>query len=162
MPYTLKVEGMESITEMLSKAENAAPGIAAQALYKGAGVVADEIGKEARGLQTSNAFWYAHGGKQRYPSPEEKEALVSAGAAGIAKFRKTGNSVDTSVGYGRSGYVTINGKQKPVAVIANAINSGTSFMKKQPFIRKAIAQAKGKATDAITEEVERLVGDLLK
>lgn len=160
MPYTLKVEGMESITEMLSKAENAAPGIAAQALYKGAGAVADEISKGARGLRTA-PFRYANGW-QRDPSPEEKAALVSAGAAGIAKFRKTGNSVDTSVGYGRSGYVTINGKQKPVAVIANAINSGTSFMKKQPFIRKAISQAKGKATDAITEEVERLVGDLLK
>lgn len=162
MSYSLKVEGMETITETLAKAEGAAPGIAAAALYDGAGVVADEISKEARGLETSNAFWYAHDGKQRYPSPEEKRALVSAGAAGIAKFQQTGNSVNTSVGYGRSGYATINGKTKPVAVIANAINSGTSFMKKQPFIRKAVSQSKNKATEAITRKVEQMVSEIMK
>ena len=146
---------------MLAKAEDAAPGIAAKALYKGAGVVADEISKGARSVRTT-PFKYAAGGRMRDPSPEEKEALVSAGAAGIAKFRKTGNSVNTSVGYGRSGYASVNGKQKPVAVIANAINSGTSFMRKQPFIRKAVSQSRGKATDAITEEVARMVGEIIK
>jgi len=160
MPYTLKVEGMDEITEMLSKAAEAAPGIAARALYKGAGVVADEISRQARGLKTSR-FRYAKGW-QRDPSPEEKEALVAAGAAGIAKFDKTGNEVNTSVGYSRSGYVMINGKRKAVAVIANSINSGTSFMKKQPFIRKAVSQSKSKAGQAINDEIETLTGEILK
>jgi HK97 gp10 family phage protein len=161
MPYTLKVEGMEEITAMLAKAEGAAQGIAALALYDGAGVVADEISRGARGISTS-PFRYAAGGRMRDPSPEERDALVSAGAAGIAKFRKTGNSVDTSVGYGRSGYVSINGKTKPAAVIANAINSGTSFMKKQPFIRKALNKAKDQATEVITQKVTSLVEEILK
>ena len=160
MPYTLKVEGMGSITEMLAKAEDAAQGIAARALYEGAGVVADEISREARAVSTSR-FKYAKGW-QRLPSPEEKEALVSAGAAGIARFQKTGNEVNTSVGYSRSGYATINGKQKPVAVIANSINSGTSFMRKQPFIRKALSKSKGKATETITQAVETMVAEILK
>ena len=160
MPYTLKVEGMETITVALAKAGDAAPGIAAAALYEGAGVIADEISRQARGLETSR-FRYANGW-QRKPSPEEKEALVSAGAAGIAKFQQTGNSVNTSVGYGRSGYATVNGKTKPVAVIANAINSGTSFMKKQPFIRKAVSQSKNKATEAITKKVEQMVSEIMK
>ena len=160
MPYRLKVEGMDEITEMLSQAAEAAPGIAARALYKGAGVVADEISKGARGLKTTR-FRYANGW-QRDPSPEEKEALVAAGAAGIAKFEQTGNEASTSVGYGRRGYVTINGKPKAVAVIANSINSGTSFMKKQPFIRKAVSQSKGKASQAIQDEIGRLVGEILK
>ena len=38
---------------------------------------------------------------------------------------------------------------KPVPLIANAINSGTSFMKKQPFLRKAFTQSKGPANAAI-------------
>ena len=50
--------------------------------------------------------------------------------------------------------------QKPVGVIANAINSGTSFMEKQPFIRKAFSRAKSKAIAAmdskITEELDKL------
>ena len=49
-----------------------------------------------------------------------------------------------------------------MAVIANAINSGTSFMKKQPFIRKAVSQSKAKASEAISAEVERLVAEILK
>jgi hypothetical protein len=39
--------------------------------------------------------------------------------------------------------------QKPVGVIANSINSGTSFMVKQPFMRKAFSKSKGAAEAAI-------------
>lgn len=199
MPYTLKTEGMEEITAMLQKAGEAAESIAAQALYEGAGVIADEISKGARSVHTS-PFKYAKKGTKRDPSPEEKEALISAGAAGIAKFDKTGNEVNTSVGYNRSGFANVNwnhmsskartnyknqgfknldhtqtsflratgayvrGKQnsKPIAVLANAINSGTSFMNKQPFIRKAVSQSQGKATSVIENKVSELVEKMMK
>ena len=50
--------------------------------------------------------------------------------------------------------------QKPIGVIAGAINSGTSFMKKQPFMRKAFTTSKGAAEAAIanklSEELEKL------
>ena len=160
MPYTMKIEGMDRITEMLETAGDKATGIAALALYEGAGVVADAISAGARGISTK-PFRYAVGW-QRDPSPEEKEAIVSAGAAGIAKFQKTGNGVNTSVGYNRSGYATINGKTKPIPVIVNAINSGTSFLKKQPFIRKALSQTQAKAAGAIEAKVSELVEGILK
>jgi hypothetical protein len=160
MPYTMQIEGMDHITEMLETAGDKATGIAALALYEGAGVVADAISAGARGISTK-PFRYAKGW-QRDPSPEEKEAIVSAGAAGIAKFRKTGSGVDTSVGYNRSGYATIAGRTKPIALIVNSINHGTSFMKRQPFIRRAVVQSQGKATSEITEKVEELVTEILK
>jgi hypothetical protein len=206
MPYTLKVEGMEEITAMLAEAEESAQGIAALALFEGAGIIADAISKEARGLRTA-PFKYAAGGVQREASPEEKAILLQEGAAGIARFDKTGNYVGTAVGYNRTGYANVKwnhmsskartnykqmvfkGKahtsssllktirdaggsekyglskdigrgvqdQKPVAVIASAINSGTSFMKKQPFIRKAATQNKAKAEAAIMQKVQELV-----
>lgn len=211
MPYKLKVEGMDELVGMLEEAGEAAQGIAALALYDGAGVVADEITKQARNIRTA-PFKYAKGGAMRDPSPEEKAALLSAGAAGIAKFDKDGNYVGTAIGYSRSGFVNVNWNhmnskartnykgmvfkgnahtasstlkairdmggsekyglskdigrgtqdQKPVAVIANAINSGTSFMRKQPFIRKAISASKGKAQDAIAGKIEELVSKLFK
>ena len=52
--------------------------------------------------------------------------------------------------------------QKPVAVIANAVNHGTSFMRKQPFIRKATTQSKAKATEAIQQTVQELVERAIK
>lgn len=50
--------------------------------------------------------------------------------------------------------------QKPVGVIAGSINSGTSFMKKQPFLRKAFSTSKKAAEAAIEsklrEELDKL------
>ena len=206
MPYTLKVEGMDEITATLADVEESAQGIAAQALYQGAGILADAISDGARGLRTE-PFRYAAGGVQREASPEEKAILVENGAAGIAKFDKTGNYVGTAVGYSRTGYGMVNWNHmksstrtnykikgmkavwaykthlkkgsdghafydktanrgltnaKAVAVIANAINSGTSFMKKQPFIRKATTKSKAKATEAIQRTVQELVEKIMK
>jgi len=153
MPYQMKVDGMEEISETLSKLEERAPSVAAQGLYEGAAVMAAEIRKGAESIRTA-PFKYAGGGESRLPSPEEKEIVVSAGA-GIAKFDKNGAEVNTSVGYRASGYADLNGKKKPVPLIVNAINSGTSFMQKQPFIRKAASGAAPKAMQAIKERIEQ-------
>ena len=177
MPYYIKTEGMDELIQKLEKAGDRALGVGARALYKGAGVVADAISSGARSIATE-PFKYAGGGTKRKPSPEEKAILNAAGAAGIAKFDKNGLSVNTAVGYNRSGYAQVDwnhmsnkartkykikggGNAKPVAVIANAINSGTSFMEKQPFIRKAITKSKGAAQSAMEATIEQLVDQIL-
>ena len=50
--------------------------------------------------------------------------------------------------------------RKPVAVIANSINSGTSFMEKQPFIRKAFSKSKSAATAAIEKGIKARLDEL--
>ena len=151
MAIQMKVEGLSELSEMLRQMGEKAEGIAAGGLYEGAGVMADEIRKGAEGIKTS-PFHYAVF-VTRDPSPEEKAAVLEAGA-GIAKFQKNGSEVNTSVGYRNAGYTTINGKTKPIPQIVNAINSGTSFMKKQPFVRKAATTGAKKAGDAITKYIE--------
>lgn len=44
--------------------------------------------------------------------------------------------------------------QKPIGVIANAINHGTSFMKAQPFLRKAFSKSRGPASAAIDQGIK--------
>ena len=51
--------------------------------------------------------------------------------------------------------------QKPIGVIANAINSGTSFMRKQPFIRKGFNKGKQPAIEAIVATAERLFNEII-
>ena len=51
---------------------------------------------------------------------------------------------------------------KPVKVIARAINSGTSFMEKQPFARKAKSQSQGAAKAAIVSKAEEMLEELIK
>lgn len=52
--------------------------------------------------------------------------------------------------------------QKPVGVIANAINSGTSFMKKQSFIQKGVMKGKVRATEAIKKRIEQMLNKTIK
>lgn len=52
--------------------------------------------------------------------------------------------------------------QKPIGVIANAINSGTSFMKKQPFIQKGAMKGKVRATEAMKKRIEQLLNKIIK
>lgn len=176
MPYTINIQGTEETENALNLLGEAALGVAACGVYEGAGIVADSIGAGVRGISTAPFKW-AKPGEKRLPSPEEKAALMGA-AYGIAKFRKDGTQVNTIVGFQSAGYVAVgwnhmsnkartkykmkDGKisqtkkvagkatnMKPIPVIANAINSGTSFMTKQPFFRKAATQSKGGAQAAI-------------
>ena len=160
MAVTMKVEGLDEISEMLSQLENDAQKIASMALYEGAGVMSGEIFRSAKAVR-AEPFHYAVFGT-RLPSEEEKEALLANGGIGIAKFDKNGSEVNTSVGYGNSGYTEIKGRQKAVAQIANSINSGTSFMQKQPFIRKAASDGTKKATEAIRRAIEARVNEIIK
>ena len=151
MAYQMKVDGMAELSELLDKMEKQAPKVASKALYEGAGIMAEEIKQQAQEIKTA-PFKYAKDG-QRLPSPEEKEIVIAAGM-GIAKFDKNGTEIDTSVGYRNAGYADLNGKKKPIPVIVNAINSGTSFMNKQPFIRKAANSGGKKAIAAMKETIE--------
>ena len=176
MAWGIHVEGMQQLYDAFDKLPAKAQKIASEALYEGAGVVADAVSSAVNSIATEK-FQYAKGGRKRLPSPEEKAILLNS-RHGVAKFRKGGINVQTSVGFDNSGYGAITwnhaktgasrtkykmgskGKMvhasqgtgqsmKPVPLIANSINSGTSFMKKQPFLRKAFSQSKGRAKSAI-------------
>ena len=157
MPYSVQVEGMKEISDMLAKLGDKSTAAAASGLYDGAGVMAGEIQQKAGSISTA-PFHYAVF-ITREPSPEEKE-IVQQGI-GIAKFNKNGSEVNTSVGYGNAGYAMLAGKQKAVAQIANAINSGTSFMKKQPFVRNAVASARRKSEEAIVKTIESKFNEII-
>ena len=150
MAYELKVDGMAEISELLEKMEQAASAIAAEALYEGAGTMSAEINAAAAGIKTGPGSTREDA---RYATPEEKAAVLSVGA-GIAKFSKSGTEVNTSVGYRNSGYTVIKGKTKPIPLIVNSINSGTSFMHKQPFVRKAARSGGTKAMGVMKAFIE--------
>lgn len=156
MPAKIEVTGLDEMLKKVEETGKHAQGIAAKALYVGAGIVADGITKAAGGIQTETN---PPRDRKRLPTPKEKADLLAAGAAGIARFDKNGIEVNTVVGYANKGY-TASGK--PVPVIANAINSGTSFMQKQPFIRQGINATAAAAKSAIDAEISRMVDEALK
>lgn len=156
MAMTMKVAGMDQLSAMLMKLGDQAPAVAAVALYDGAKVMADAYSRADSQIRTEP---FTHKQDRRLPSPEEKAAL--AGKTGVAKFRKGSDDVNTRVGIRKdAGYVQLGSSTVAVALIASSINSGTSFMDKQPVYRKATSTTRAAATDAIVRraesEIERL------
>lgn len=159
MAFTMQVEGIEELSQKLNELGEKAEAVAAMALYDGAGVMANAYTQAVNSVH-AEPFRYAFGGRKRFPSYEEKAALQ--GNTGIARFDKNGSEVNTAIGFNGSGYANIAGKQKAVRKIANAINSGTSFMEKQPVFRRAASQASGAASAAIVAKADQLIAEITK
>ena len=161
MPYKMRTEGMEELTETLRALGESAESVASMALFEGAGTMADTIKKSAEDINTE-PFRYARPGERRLPSPEEKEIILSVEGKGIAKFRHDGDGVSTSVGYSNAGYAELGNKTVPIPLIVNAVNSGTSFRIPQPFMRKAVSSGRKKAEKVMTEKVESEWAKMMK
>ena len=157
MAFTMQTSGMAELTKRLEKLGEKAQGVASLALYEGAGMMADEVSRAVHGIATE-PFRYGTIENRRKPSPEEKAILENA-RKGVAKFRKTPDRVDTSIGMQNSGYAELKGKTVPIPLIANAINSGTSFMQKQPFMRRALSKRRA-AEAKIEQELEKRLNEL--
>ena len=157
MAMTMKVVGLDDVMNTLARLNKDAEAVAAQSLYEGAGIIADAFASAARSIRTE-PFKYKK--KQRLPSPEEKAAIV--GKTGIAHFNANGSEVNTLIGVsGAAGYADIGGKPKAVRLIARSINSGTSFMPKQPVFRKAKSASQKTATAAIVKKAETLLDKII-
>ena len=106
MPFSIEWEGADELLRKMDKLPEKAAKIAAEAVYEGAGVMADAVGKAIGSIQTEQ-FKYAKDGKKRLPSPEEK-AILEKAKHGVAKFRNDGTVIQTSIGFQNDGYAKIS------------------------------------------------------
>ena len=123
-------------------------------LYEGAGVVAKEMKTQISALKTSQK-----GGSMRYPYEYEKEVLEQN--FGVAPFHWDGDTLDTKIGF--DGYYTNKkGEQRPVPLLANSVNAGTSFLKKQPFKDKTYRATKETSVKAMQSTLNQEIAKLTK
>lgn len=157
MAMTMKTEGLAELSSRISRLADKAELVAKKSLFKGAGVVADAFGQAVSSIKTE-----PFQGKKdmRLPSPEEKGALV--GRTGIAVFKGTGSEINTLIGVTEAGgYTYIGGRKVAVREIARSINSGTSFMQKQPVFRRAASKAKTSATREMIREADEIFEEII-
>lgn len=151
----MQTNGTEELMRMLGKLGDKAQDVASGALYEGAKVVADAYRAAANSIKTAPRKHKEHG--KRLPTPAEKAV---ASKLGVSRFRKSTLDVNTMVG-AADGYAEMNGKQKPIRLIARSINSGTSFMQKQPVFRKASAGSQGAAQDAMVAKADQMINEIM-
>lgn len=153
--------GMDELVANFETAERAAQGIAKASLYEGAKVMADAMHGSLSEIRTEPFRYVPAGGELRLPSPQEA-AAVRAAKFGVAKHQGSGSEVNTVVGITGTGYVELNGKTVPAAMLLRSIQSGTSFMRAQPVVRRAINRTKGAAGARIASEAESRIQKLFK
>ena len=150
---TMRWKGIDQYIAALQRVHGESEETVKRALYDGAGVVADAIKGGLGGIQTRDPDqWYevtAPG-----PTPQEKADLISG--FGLAHMQNRNGYISTKAGFsGRS-------EKSTVATVARNVESGTSWMRKQPVIRRAANSARGAAEakmgQTLDDEIRKLMG----
>lgn len=149
--------GIDEYFAQLSNLGDKAEGLCKRALYDGAGVVANEVRSEIQGLPTTDK-----NGDPQQPFEYEVDGLLSG--LGIAKMKDQDGRFSTRVDF--DGYNRMKSQKypngKPNAMVARAINSGTSRRPKNPFMTRAVKRAREKAEKAMAARMDADINDIMK
>lgn len=146
---TVKFKGLEKYISQLERLTNASDDIVRKALYKGAEVVANNIKQSIYSLNVDDSPYNANTTKSG-PTTIQRNGLIES--FGISPMREKGGSLDVKLGFdGYNKVVTERWpKGQPNAMVARSVESGTSWMVKQPFVNRAVNSSK-----ALAEEIMR-------
>lgn len=126
---------------MLGRCANEADRVAKEAIYEGAKILADEV---KAGIDTIQ-------GIHEYQMDDLKAAL------GVTPMKQNKNE-DWNAKIGFDGYGSKPTEKYPKGVpnqlLARAIESGTSFRAKTPFVRRALNKRKAEAIKAMASVIE--------
>lgn len=100
--------------------------------------------------------------KKKGPTTYQKEGLRRA--IGIASLRNDGGFYNVKIGFdGYNGVKTKRWPQgQPNAMVARSVESGTSFMEKQPFMRKAESSSRVKCEQGMAKEIDKQLTQRVK
>ena len=152
-------KGMDEYLAKLGNLEFAAPGLVGQAIYEGAKIVADQVRAEIEALPTAESKRVA---TPRDPTQVEKDGLLDG--LGVAKKKNDSGYINVKIGM--DGYNTDKTKKypkgKPNAMIARSIESGSTVMKRNAFISRAVNKTKKDAEAAMQKVIEEGIEKIVK
>jgi len=149
--------GVDDYIAQLDKLKFKVPEIAGKAIYQGAKIVADQIHANIQALPVSEKTGN-HG--RRNPTQVEKDGLLEG--LGIAKKRTENGNINVKIGMdGYNADITEKyPKGKPNSMVARSIESGTTFIQRNPFISRAVRSSKAAAEAAMEAEVDKQIAEI--
>jgi hypothetical protein len=145
---TISFPGMEAYLKSFDKIASEVPRIESQALFDGAGLLADAVNAEISGLTELNK--------------RQRKGLHDG--LGIAGFWSENGATVTKIGF--EGYNSIKTKRwpngQPNAMIARSLIRGTSWMRANRFTARAAKKAREACIRAMQERVDREFAALTK
>lgn len=154
--------GIEAYLKALDVIGQKTTGTIKKAVYEGAKEVGVGFMSAIQSIPTMNDHYITGDAPLFGITQEQKDGLLSS--FGFAKMENSGGYINTKAGF--DGYNSVKTKKypngQPNAMIANAVNSGTSRRRKYPFVSKAIKMSQDKAISAMEKQLEKDLAYLMK
>lgn len=159
---TFQFGGIDDYITQLNKLQAATKDdVIGKTVYAGAAVVADAVKDAIRALPVGSGH-AAHGELVDTVTLPQKEGLLDG--FGISRMKDDDGFVNVKLGF--AGYnATRTDKHpqgQPNALIARAVNSGTTFRKKTRFVDKAVSASKKSAEAAMDAACNREIEKIMK
>lgn len=155
---SISLDGFAEFMDGLSKVVDSTEELYKRGVYEGTKVLADEVKKGLNGLKVDNGWGTAEKPLQGV-NQNVKETLIHA--MGVSKIEFVNGSANASVGF--KGYDGIKTKKypngRPIQMLMRSVESGTSFMMKQPVIRQSVNRAKKQVEGAIKKAVNEFIAE---
>ena len=150
--YLFRISKLEALTR---------DEVCGKAIYGAANIVADEIRAELKKVPTeerNDTFW----GELIGPKKAQKAGLYNS--LGIAKMQDRGGFLNVKIGF--DGYNTLRSKRwpkgQPNQMVARSVHNGTSFMRANPFVKKAVAHSRKRALEQMKASVDESIEKIMK
>ena len=152
-------KGLNEYLEQLGNLEYQADGMAGQAIFEGAKIVADKIHANIASLPVQNGP--VKNGVRRDPTQVEIDGMLAG--LGIAKKQVDGGFINVKIGMdGYNDHVTDKyPKGHANAMVARTINAGSTWMNRHPFIDDAVRATKKQAEEAMKEKIEESIKETM-
>lgn len=129
-----------------------------RSIYKGGKVMGNAVGKVIKKLPVDDRKDRSH--RRSSITTKQKDGLDKS--FGIARIKRGKHGLNVKIGF--DGYNDVITKRwpkgQPNAMIARALNSGTSFLRKNPFMDATVMQNEQATLDAIEKEFDKQVDKL--
>lgn len=155
-------KGDEYLYRLSKLAAGSREKVCGSAIYAAADIVADAIRQELESVPTDEGF-----GTPKDPvkgiKAVQKEALLQS--LGITKMQDRGDGyLDVKIGF--DGYNPLKTKRwpngQPNQLIARSLESGTTWMTKTPFVKRAVTKSKKKALEEMKKSVQTSIEKIMK
>lgn len=155
----MEISGLDAFAATIEKLGKQAEPAVRQAMYDGAAALLAAVKTEVENLPTEPNRYLRDGEKFNVFTETNKRDLLEG--VYVHKFEQNGDKLETWVsfdGYGSPETATKKYPQGlPNAMIANAINSGSSVRKKNRFMARAKRAGEPAARAAMQETFEKLM-----
>ena len=158
----IQMRGLDEYTRALSRLDLIARDrVCGKAIYAGAKVVADAIKAAISELPEGKGRGTPEN-PLAGPSRPQKKGLLAG--FGITPMREDNGFLNVKAGF--AGYNGVKTKRwpngQPNAMVARSVERGTSFMRPNPFVKKAVAATRRAAIETMKKSVEENIEDQMK